>query len=680
MRSSTSSSRYNRYIISDFIVYLKPRLTEVICVYITNCSRLRNLNVDSDSDDSIDLKSQTSIRGADAKAKKVLGSSNYSQGDKRYDSEDASPEGKLTIKQPVRSIVRKNVNGFVPKDLKPKFEVTTSVARSQESNRQTDGEETKWMRAPMKFLDESKPPELTSNQHLQEGIPFKNKKPAISANVIIRSNSGSSNSNNIKAFDSSYQLSSNSAPIDDADDNQSQESSNTVEDFSNIAIEATPRLNTTKKPGKVRYAFNLSSNGDDPYQASPTSAKYKAKNNVNNQSQKENRASSMNKENISTGLDDDVDFVVIDESSAESHPERLEDRDTDSSDHTFDPSIVKHGEFYADFVEKTKGGNSFKTSRSNTFGESDPEEVPGNQELSQHRKNSLKPTIFSSSRKGDQPGLAKTSWVSVNADNAADISTRYSFVQVAHSSGAKTERVHCTVVRDKRATIQGKLSPSYVLILEDTNKPIIVAQKLSLTRTSNYHLFDMTRAQLSKVLSKKSGNYLGKLRATNVNRTEYVLLNQNSEREEIAGIKFDRLTFMDQFKEGNQPRKLKAILPALDKDRVPIPNKVHDSNTGMGSTGSLSEKLLKYESSSTEIDALVFESKDPVFENGNFRLNFSGRVSMPSVKNFQLVSKKNISDVICQFGKVDEDIFHLDFKAPMNACQAFALALCQFNL
>jgi crotonobetainyl-CoA hydratase len=62
-----------------------------------------------------------------------------------------------------------------------------------------------------------------------------------------------------------------------------------------------------------------------------------------------------------------------------------------------------------------------------------------------------------------------------NNDNAADISSRHSFVQVAHSKGAKSERVHCTVVRDKRATIQGKMSPSYVLILEDTNKPIIVA-------------------------------------------------------------------------------------------------------------------------------------------------------------------------------------------------------------
>ena len=656
------------------------------------------MNDDSDeSDDSIDLKSQTSIRGADAKAKNTLGNSystnnnNYyssHSSDKRYDSEDLSPEGKLTIKQPVRSNVRRNMNSFVPKDLKPKFEVTTTtVTRSQQEqpNQQGVGEDTSWMMAPRKFLDESKGPMLVNNQDL---LVVKNKKPAISANIIIKSSNRNSKSN-VKSFESSFQSSSNSIPIDDdddADDTHSQESSNTVDDFSNIAIDKTPRLNTTKKPGQVRYAFNLSPTADDPYQASP-SAKYKAKSGTGAiVGYKEKSASFMNKENISTEVDDDDgdgdDFAVIEE-SAEGYADK-QDHEEEGSDHTLDPSVVQPGEFYTDFVDKSV--RSLKPPRSNDFDESDIDysEIY-RQDLSQHRMNSLKPTIFAKNRSNaptsaGQPGIVKTSWISVSTDNAADISSRHSFVQVAHSKGAKSERVHCTVIRDKRATIQGKMSPSYVLILEDTNKPIIVAQKLSLTRTSNYHLFDMTRAQLSKVLSKKSGNYLGKLRATNVNRTEYVLLNQNSEREEIAGIKFDRLTLMDQLKDGNQPRKLKAILPLLNEDKVPIPNKVHDSS----GSGSLSEKMHKYESSSAaaaEIDdALVFESKDPVYENGNFRLNFSGRVNMPSVKNFQLVSKSNIADVICQFGKVDEDIFHLDFKAPMNACQAFSLALCQFNL
>ena len=61
-------------------------------------------------------------------------------------------------------------------------------------------------------------------------------------------------------------------------------------------------------------------------------------------------------------------------------------------------------------------------------------------------------------------------------------------------------------------------------------------------------------------------------------------------------------------------------------------------------------------------------------------MNFKGRVSIPSVKNFQLVSPDDIDYIICQFGKVGEDRFHLDFRAPLNAFQAFGLALAQFNL
>ena len=46
------------------------------------------------------------------------------------------------------------------------------------------------------------------------------------------------------------------------------------------------------------------------------------------------------------------------------------------------------------------------------------------------------------------------------------------------------------------------------------------------------------------------------------------------------------------------------------------------------------------------------ETKEPVFENGNYRLNFHGRVTIPSVKNYQLTTVEDIHDVVCQFGKV----------------------------
>ena len=76
---------------------------------------------------------------------------------------------------------------------------------------------------------------------------------------------------------------------------------------------------------------------------------------------------------------------------------------------------------------------------------------------------------------------------------------------------------------------------------------------------------------------------------------------------------------------------------------------------------------------------LQLGTKEPVFEKGNYRLNFHGRVKLPSVKNYQLTPSADIADVWTQFGKVTEHEFHLDFKAPLSPLVAFALAITQFD-
>ena len=249
---------------------------------------------------------------------------------------------------------------------------------------------------------------------------------------------------------------------------------------------------------------------------------------------------------------------------------------------------------------------------------------------------------------------------------------RFSFVQVAYLRDINTEHVQFTILR-KRNSLSANFYPTYELILEEqNNKVLIIAQKMNLNRTSNYHLFDMTRGQVGSKLSKKNGNYLGKLRARNLNRTDYVLLNQNAEREELGAISYDRSSIIDQLRDGCQPRELYVIVPPLNSDSVPIPYHVGDDD----------KSLLDYTKENMMIPEgyHALKSKEPVYENGNYRLNFHGRVSVPSVKNFQLVSPNDIDDIICQFGKVGEDKFHLDYKAPLNAVQAFCIALSQYNL
>lgn len=74
-------------------------------------------------------------------------------------------------------------------------------------------------------------------------------------------------------------------------------------------------------------------------------------------------------------------------------------------------------------------------------------------------------------------------------------------------------------------------------------------------------------------------------------------------------------------------------------------------------------------------------------------LNFRGRVTVASVKNFQLVaansseaarppasSSQNDHDkVLLQFGKVGKDMFTMDYRYPLSAFQAFAICLSTFD-
>lgn len=64
-------------------------------------------------------------------------------------------------------------------------------------------------------------------------------------------------------------------------------------------------------------------------------------------------------------------------------------------------------------------------------------------------------------------------------------------------------------------------------------------------------------------------------------------------------------------------------------------------------------------------------------------LNFNGRVTVASVKNFQLVASledgSEHDSVILQFGKVGKDVFTMDYQYPISAFQAFAICLSSFD-
>ncbi|WCJ35195.1 Tubby-like F-box protein 5 [Euphorbia peplus] len=89
-------------------------------------------------------------------------------------------------------------------------------------------------------------------------------------------------------------------------------------------------------------------------------------------------------------------------------------------------------------------------------------------------------------------------------------------------------------------------------------------------------------------------------------------------------------------------------------------------------------------------DPLILKNKAPRWHEQLqcWCLNFKGRVTVASVKNFQLVAaiepNQNLpaeeqEKVILQFGKIGKDIFTMDYRYPLSAFQAFSICLSSFD-
>lgn len=74
-------------------------------------------------------------------------------------------------------------------------------------------------------------------------------------------------------------------------------------------------------------------------------------------------------------------------------------------------------------------------------------------------------------------------------------------------------------------------------------------------------------------------------------------------------------------------------------------------------------------------------NKSPQWNRGlnSFALNFHGRVTLSSVKNFQIIHETNPDYVVTQFGKVNKDLYTCDFSYPICALQAFGVALSSLD-
>jgi len=211
-----------------------------------------------------------------------------------------------------------------------------------------------------------------------------------------------------------------------------------------------------------------------------------------------------------------------------------------------------------------------------------------------------------------------------------------------HSS---TGFVHCCVTRC------GKNRYHLSIQTDDAESVSIIANKVKSSRTSNYHLFDALRGGMNAKLSKKAGHYIGKLRRDKDQPVGcYNLYNSSREKETVAAYVYDIPALTQQITEGQPPRKMQAVIPKQSSS---------SKDQGSSSSNRLIEHLHNGTWKHHNLEAV--QTRAPKYHEGQYRLNFSGRVLTPSVKNMQLENEKGVC--LLQFGKVDEeDTFHLDYK------------------
>lgn len=235
--------------------------------------------------------------------------------------------------------------------------------------------------------------------------------------------------------------------------------------------------------------------------------------------------------------------------------------------------------------------------------------------------------------------------------------------------------IQCRVTRDRRGMEKG-IYPTYYLHMEkeDGKRVFLMAgRKRKKCKTSNYLIStDPTN------LSRDTNSYIGKLRS-NVLGTKFTVYDggENPEkkpfikecesvRQELAAICYE--TNVLGFK---GPRKMTVLIPGMleNDERVVIRPK-----------NELETLLTRHANGNTDkLVTLVNKSPSWNEQTQSYVLNFHGRVTQASVKNFQIIHPDNEDYIVMQFGRVAEDVFSMDYSFPMCALQAFAITLSSFD-
>uniref|UniRef100_UPI00358E1092 tubby protein homolog n=1 Tax=Myxine glutinosa TaxID=7769 RepID=UPI00358E1092 len=234
--------------------------------------------------------------------------------------------------------------------------------------------------------------------------------------------------------------------------------------------------------------------------------------------------------------------------------------------------------------------------------------------------------------------------------------------------------IMCRIIRDKKGMDRG-MYPTYFMHLErqDGRKIFLLSgRKRKRSKTSNYLI-----ATDPVDLSRDGDSFVGKLRS-NLMGTKFTIFDNGLSldkfgpskkkelRQELAAIYYE--TNVLGFK---GPRRMTIIVPGMTTELKRAPVRPQNESESL---------LTRWQGRSME-GLIELHNKAPIWneETQSYVLNFHGRVTQASVKNFQIVHSSDPDYIVMQFGKVAEDVFNMDYNYPMCALQAFAIVLSSFD-
>mmetsp|Transcript_9111 Transcript_9111/g.8982 ORF Transcript_9111/g.8982 Transcript_9111/m.8982 type:complete len:404 (-) Transcript_9111:322-1533(-) len=236
--------------------------------------------------------------------------------------------------------------------------------------------------------------------------------------------------------------------------------------------------------------------------------------------------------------------------------------------------------------------------------------------------------------------------------------------------------VLCYVERHR--TGFGRLNPTYKCYLEGNGQDgqgqqprfLMGAKKKNGSKTS-YYLISMDADQQD---DRGGESILGKVRGNSVG-SQYLITDPGLAPDKaVAPSMFRKELGLVRFEfDSGGPSRIEAYIPSVNtagSASVWQPN-----NEDLGMNANIEKQRYN--------NLLPLMNKKPKWDDahGGHVLNFQGRVTESSVKNFQLCSASIRNgvvpndDVVLQFGRVAKHKFTLDVRYPMSPMQAFSIAI-----